>query len=474
MKPNSRFSTFSPSRKNLCKNGHDDWRITTRSNGGVSRYCIICKREREKRRSQKPEFKAYKKAYLQRPEVKERTKKSIEKYNKSIKGIKHRKAYLQRPEVKERQRQREVSRTPEYRAYKKAYQQRPEVKERQRAYEKLPYVIEARRKYRKLPRSKELIKAYLQRPEVKERQRELSRTPEYMARMKAYGQSEHGKAMRKKYRQTEKYKAYQKKWKDDNVEYIKKKSDYHNKISNPKRLKRFRDRRLLVLNHYSTKSYPICAKCGEKKSEFLHVDHILGVKKQEGVRGASNLINYLLKNDCPDGYQILCGNCNWLKEFTGKKIKYSNNPAAVKARRYYKELKLEVFSHYSGGRPKCKCCGFNNIIGLSVDHIKDRKNAKHPSKYFGPQLYGWLKRNGYPTGFQILCIMCNTAKSNNGICPHQRQEKCLQKIIKENLDSLSDKFDQDLYTISTQSFHAKQEGEGVSFGKTKAFKELRA
>jgi len=40
--------------------------------------------------------------------------------------------------------------------------------------------------------------------------------------------------------------------------------------------------------------------------------------------------------------------------------------------------------------------------------------------------------------------------------------------------SVSDKFDQDLYTMFTHSLHAKQEGEGVSFGKTKAFKELRA
>ena len=37
---------------------------------------------------------------------------------------------------------------------------------------------------------------------------------------------------------------------------------------------------------------------------------------------------------------------------------------------------------------------------------------------------------------------------------------------------VSDKSDQDLYTQSTQSFHAKQEGERISFRKTKPLKQL--
>ena len=37
---------------------------------------------------------------------------------------------------------------------------------------------------------------------------------------------------------------------------------------------------------------------------------------------------------------------------------------------------------------------------------------------------------------------------------------------------VSDKFDQDLYTMFTHSLHAKQEGEGVSFRKTKPIKQL--
>ena len=38
--------------------------------------------------------------------------------------------------------------------------------------------------------------------------------------------------------------------------------------------------------------------------------------------------------------------------------------------------------------------------------------------------------------------------------------------------SVSDKSDQDLYTQSTQSLYAKQEGERISFRKTKPLKQL--
>ena len=164
----------------------------------------------------------------------------------------------------------------------------------------------------------------------------------------------------------------------------------------------------------------MCAKCGEKKSVFLQVDHILGVKKQESVRGASNLINYLLKNDYPDGYQILCGNCNWLKEFELKKRNYSNNLDAVRFRKYYRELKVDVFTHYSTGKPKCNCCGLENINALSIDHIKGRKQFSHSRDFGGPRLNAWIRRNNYPKGFQILCIMCNNAKSGLPKCPHQK------------------------------------------------------
>ena len=89
-------------------------------------------------------------------------------------------------------------------------------------------------------------------------------------------------------------------------------------------------------------------------------------------------------------------------------------------------VKEEVLGHYSkklsnSDVPCCNCCGEHEfLIFLSIDHITDRKNVTHGKGYTGTQLYRYLRRNGYPSGYQVLCINCNSAKSDSGICPHKR------------------------------------------------------
>ena len=89
-------------------------------------------------------------------------------------------------------------------------------------------------------------------------------------------------------------------------------------------------------------------------------------------------------------------------------------------------VKEEVLGHYSkklsnSDIPCCNCCGEHEfLIFLSIDHITDRKNVTHGKGYWGSQMYRYLRRNGYPSGYQVLCINCNSAKSDAGICPHKR------------------------------------------------------
>jgi hypothetical protein len=32
----------------------------------------------------------------------------------------------------------------------------------------------------------------------------------------------------------------------------------------------------------------------------------------------------------------------------------------------------------------------------------------------------WLKNNGYPSGYRVLCMNCNLAIGISGTCPHRR------------------------------------------------------
>jgi len=88
---------------------------------------------------------------------------------------------------------------------------------------------------------------------------------------------------------------------------------------------------------------------------------------------------------------------------------------------YYTGLKDAAFSAYGGY--KCACCGETTIEFLSLDHVAGGGNAHRVSvsgtKSGGGRIYLWLKRNGYPSGYQVLCMNCNFGRSmNNGICPH--------------------------------------------------------
>lgn len=66
----------------------------------------------------------------------------------------------------------------------------------------------------------------------------------------------------------------------------------------------------LVLDHYGS----ICACCGENRIEFLTIDHINGGghrHRQELKRRGKNFLFWLIKNNFPDGYRVLCMNCNF-------------------------------------------------------------------------------------------------------------------------------------------------------------------
>jgi len=78
----------------------------------------------------------------------------------------------------------------------------------------------------------------------------------------------------------------------------------------------------------------------------------------------------------------------------------------------------KVLDHYG---TKCVCCGQDDPIFLTVDHI-DGDGEKHRKeiKKWGSGFYKWLIDQNFPCGFQILCYNCNMGRHRNGgICPHK-------------------------------------------------------
>lgn len=85
------------------------------------------------------------------------------------------------------------------------------------------------------------------------------------------------------------------------------------------------------------------------------------------------------------------------------------------------EIKLQVIEHYSNGTIKCLCCEESNIKFLTIDHLGERGiGTEHRKKLKDYNIYYWLKKNGFPEGYQVLCYNCNCGRDKNGgICPHK-------------------------------------------------------
>lgn len=99
---------------------------------------------------------------------------------------------------------------------------------------------------------------------------------------------------------------------------------------------------------------------------------------------------------------------------------YAENKPKMLARfkATYLDQKAQVFEHYG---MVCECCGEDEPLFLTIDHIDNdgclHRREKGRSSH--NNIYGWLVRQGFPTGFQTLCLNCNQGKHRNGgICPH--------------------------------------------------------
>lgn len=178
--------------------------------------------------------------------------------------------------------------------------------------------------------------------------------------------------------------------------------------------------KLETFRKYSNKNMPLCEICGESNLIFLTLDHIRG-RKVEGHStsfSGDKLWRYLRREKFPTGYQVLCWNCNVLK-YRSDSTTHSSNYKAIWAKNNNIKLKHQALSHYSNGNIICKCCGFDNILALGLDHIIGKKAHGHSKRMTSSRLYGHLFKQEFPSGYHVLCYNCNGAKGQNSICPHQ-------------------------------------------------------
>jgi hypothetical protein len=87
-------------------------------------------------------------------------------------------------------------------------------------------------------------------------------------------------------------------------------------------------------------------------------------------------------------------------------------------------LRIEALTHYSGGTPRCACCGEATLEFLALDHIEGQGQAhrRQAGGRGGNTFCEWLKGQGYPPGLEVLRHNCNCGKGRGPTCPHLLQE----------------------------------------------------
>jgi hypothetical protein len=113
------------------------------------------------------------------------------------------------------------------------------------------------------------------------------------------------------------------------------------------------------------------------------------------------------------------------KLLAGERARYASQSPEQKAekvaknREYRKRVRLEAIQEYGG---RCTCCGESTPEFLCFDHINNN-GAEHRKTMKDKSIALWLRRNGYPEGFQILCHNCNISKGVYGECPHKKERR---------------------------------------------------
>ncbi len=114
--------------------------------------------------------------------------------------------------------------------------------------------------------------------------------------------------------------------------------------------------------------------------------------------------------------EAVARHCAEVKAYTQTPVGRAKNRVRVNAAR--RALRLTTFSHYGGSI--CACCGETEDAFLTLDHIATNGAVERRQIGGGHMIFTYLRREGYPPGYQVLCWNCNCGRhKNRGVCPHK-------------------------------------------------------
>ena len=162
------------------------------------------------------------------------------------------------------------------------------------------------------------------------------------------------------------------------------------------------------------KSSGMCAACGKPSDGRRYCPECRRKRdsrfQELRAQGLASGVCWKCGETARDGY-ALCAGC--LEMLNRSAQSWSGRKAS--RHRIGQQLKHQVVDAYGG---ECICCGVSDLQLLTIDHI-DGGGAHHRRAIGEGRIYYWLRANGFPSGFQVLCWNCNVGKyRNRNVCPH--------------------------------------------------------
>lgn len=146
-----------------------------------------------------------------------------------------------------------------------------------------------------------------------------------------------------------------------------------------------------------------CCKCLKRKDTKKHFH----VRRWTTISGQKRI-----------GWQYECKSCQRERTYV-RRAKFKADGILNYSQRAQQRLKLECLKAYSK-EPCCDCCGEKFLEFLAIDHINGKGHQHRKEiKRSGTSFYLWLRANGFPKGFRVLCHNCNHSYGQYGYCPHK-------------------------------------------------------
>lgn len=188
----------------------------------------------------------------------------------------------------------------------------------------------------------------------------------------------------------------------------------------------------------------VCTECGKPIADRkrLCLEHTRAYKDHRERLAAKRLRESKCR-DCgvhePRPGKRTCLDCHWDNRRSTARIRQQRKDAGLCAEcgkrpptaglfscwecrqiniRHARKRRDEAFAAYGG--PICVCCGETIQEFLQIDHVNNDGNVQRKMYPESRNLCAWLKKRGYPPGYQVLCANCNLAKARCGVCPHEK------------------------------------------------------